>query len=130
MDTLSVQEKQWFPKLPIKYDAKLSGYVKMIAMMGNHGGDNLPKAQALKDATMANSIAKNYVKGKLFIHYNGAYHSNDFEGILWYLKQHLPQVKIMTISLITQKSIDSVENKNKNKANFIILVPQTMTKTY
>jgi len=30
--------------LPIKYDANLPGYVKMIEMMGGHGGDNLPKA--------------------------------------------------------------------------------------
>jgi uncharacterized iron-regulated protein len=107
----------------------LPGYVKIVAMMGGHGGDNLPKAQALKDATMANSIAKNYENGKMFIHYNGSFHSNDYEGILWYLKQHLPQAKIMTISLSEQKSILKVAAENKNKADFIILVPETMTKT-
>jgi len=130
LDTLSNSEKQWLPKLPIKYDAKLPGYVKMKAMMAGHGGDNLPKAQALKDATMANSIAKNYEKGRLFIHFNGSYHSNNFEGILWYLKQRLPQLKILTIDLAEQKSILKLAAKNKNKANFIIAVPDTMTKTY
>ena len=130
LDSLSADEKQWFPKMPIKYDANLPGYVKMVAMMGGHGGDRLPKAQALKDATMALSIAQNYVDGKLFIHYNGSFHSNDYEGILWYLKQHLPNAKVMTITMTTQESIKSVEKENKNKADFIILVPKTMTKTY
>lgn len=130
LDTLSSSEKKWLPKLPIKYDAKLPGYVKMKNIMPDHGGYNLPKAQALKDATMANSIAKNYKKGKLFIHFNGSYHSNNFEGILWYLKQKLPQLKILTIDLAEQKSIKKVDAKNKNKANFIIIVPNTMTKTY
>jgi len=130
LNSLPDSDKQWMPKLPIKYDAKLPGYVKMLEMMKGHGGANLPKAQALKDATMANSIAKNYKKGKLFIHYNGSYHSNNFEGILWYLKQQLPQAKILTIDLTEQKSILKVNSKNKNKANFLILVPKTMTKTY
>lgn len=129
LDTLPEVEKQWFPKMPIKYDASLPGYVKMLGMMEGHGGENLPKSQALKDATMANSIAKNYENGKLFFHFNGSYHSNDFEGILWYLKQQLPQVKILTICLTEQKSVDNVETENKNKANFIIVVPETMTKT-
>lgn len=129
LDTLKEEEKQWFPKMPIKYDATLPGYVKMLAMMEGHGGENLPKSQALKDATMANSIAKNYENGKLFFHFNGSYHSNNFEGILWYLKQQLPQVKILTICLAEQKSVDKVDSENKNKANFIILVPETMTKT-
>lgn len=130
LDTLPEVEKQWFPKMPIKYDANLPGYVKMLSMMAGHGGENLPKSQALKDATMANAIAKNYENGKLFFHFNGSYHSNNFEGILWYLKQQLPQIKTLTISLAEQKLVDKVDPGNINKANFIIVVPETMTKTY
>jgi len=130
LDSLTDNEKQWFPKMPIKYDATLPGYVKMLKLMEDHGGDNLPKSQALKDATMANSIANNYEAGKLFFHLNGSYHSNDYEGILWYLKQQLPQVKVMTICVAEQKTILKVDSENKNKANFIILVPEIMTKTY
>lgn len=129
LDSLNDNEKQWFPKMPIKYDATLPGYVKMLKLMEGHGGDNLPKSQALKDATMANSIAKNYETGKLFIHFNGSYHSNDYEGILWYLKQQKPNLKIMTIDLAEQKDITKVSKELKNKAHFIILVPDTMTKT-
>lgn len=130
LDTLPEVEKQWFPKMPIKYDASLPGYVKMLGMMEGHGGENLPKSQALKDATMANSIAKSYENGKLFFHFNGSYHSNNFEGILWYLNQKLPQVKIVTICLTEQKSVEKVDSENKNKANFIIVAPESMTKTY
>jgi len=129
LDSLNDNEKQWFPKMPIKYDASLPGYVKMLKLMEGHGGDNLPKSQALKDATMANSIAKNYEMGKLFIHFNGSYHSNDYEGILWYLKQQKPNLKIMTIDLAEQKDITKVSKELKNKAHLIILVPDTMTKT-
>lgn len=130
LDSLSADEKKWFPKLPIKYDANLPGYVKMLAMMAGHGGANLPKSQALKDATMANSIALNYEIGKLFIHYNGSYHSKNYEGILWYLKQQLPEAKILTIHLSEQKDISKLVSKFKNNANYIIIVPETMTKTY
>jgi len=72
LDTLSNEEKSWIAPLPVKYDKDLPGYKKMLEMMGGHGGENLPKAQAIKDATMAYFINKNFVKGSLFIHYNGA----------------------------------------------------------
>ena len=44
LEALFDEEKSWVAPLPIKYDANLPGYVKMIEMMGGHGGDNLPKA--------------------------------------------------------------------------------------
>ena len=59
LEELSDEEKNWIAPLPIAYDATLPGYVKMKEMMGGHGGDNLPKAQAIKDATMAYFILKN-----------------------------------------------------------------------
>ena len=68
LSTLSAEEKQWIATLPITYDAKLPGYVKMVEEMGEHGGENLPKAQALKDATMAAFILKNKLKESVFIH--------------------------------------------------------------
>ena len=129
LDVLSSEEKSWMAPLPIKYDANLPGYVKMIKMMGGHGGDNLPKAQAIKDATMAYFILKNRENNKLFIHYNGSYHSDDFEGINWYLKQEKPTLKIVTISVVEAENVKKFEAENKGKADFIIVVPTTMTKT-
>ncbi len=130
LDTLSAQEKSWIAPLPIKYDATLPSYVKMKAMMGGHGGDNLPKAQAVKDATMAYFILKNMENNKLFIHYNGSYHSDDYEGINWYLKQENPKLKVVTVSIVEQENLKKLEKENKSKANFIIVVSPTMTKTY
>lgn len=130
LDTLSVQEKLWIAPLPIKYDPNLPGYVKMKEMMGGHGGDNLPKAQAIKDATMAYFILKNKEVSKLFIHYNGSYHSDDYEGINWYLKQIEPTLNIITVSVVEQDDITKFNDEEKGKADYIIVVPSTMTKTY
>jgi len=130
LDALSVEEKSWIAPLPIKYEANLPGYVKMKAMMGGHGGDNLPKAQAIKDATMAYFILKNREKNKLFLHYNGSYHSDNYEGINLYLKQEKPTLKVISVSVVEQKSLLKLDKDNKLKADFIIVVPETMTKTY
>jgi len=130
LEKLSSEEKSWIAPLPIKYDATLPGYVKMKEMMGGHGGDNLPKAQAIKDATMAHFILKNRKENNLFIHYNGSYHSDDYEGINWYLKQAQPTIKIITVSVVEQENLKNLEKENKLKADFIIVVPPTMTKTY
>lgn len=130
LDTLSIEEKTWIAPLPIKYDATLPGYIKMKAMMGGHGGDNLPKAQAIKDATMAYFIDKNNEKNSLFLHYNGSYHSDDYEGIGWYLKQKSTSMKIITVSVVEQQNVKKFNKENKLKADFIIVVPETMTKTY
>lgn len=130
LDSLPAAEKAWIAPLPIAYDATLPGYVKMLEMMGGHGGDNLPKAQAVKDATMAHFIAKNLEKGSVFIHYNGTYHSENYEGINWYLKREKPQVKIITIAAVTQADIANLEQEHLNKANFILVVDEDMTKTY
>lgn len=130
LDSLTLEEKSWSAPLPIKYDANLPGYVKMMKMMGGHGGDNLPKAQAIKDATMAYFIIKNRENDKLFIHYNGSYHSDDFEAIFWYLKQEDPNLKIVTVSVVESKNVKKFDKEKKGKADFIIVVPETMTKTY
>ena len=130
LDSLSTKEKSWIAPLPIAYNAELPGYKKMLEMMGGHGGPNLPKAQAIKDATMSHFILKYYMPGSLFIHYNGAYHSDNYEGILWYLKRQRPELRYATISTVSQKDIHSLEAANKGKDDFIICVDEDMTNTY
>ncbi len=131
LDTLSEQEKSWIAPLPMAYDGTLSQYKEMKDMMGDsHGGDNFPKAQAIKDATMAHFILQHWSKGKCFIHYNGAYHSDKFQGILWYLQQQQPNLNYVTISTVEQKDISTLDKEHLNRADFIICVPETMTKTY
>ncbi|REE80940.1 putative iron-regulated protein [Lutibacter oceani] len=130
LEELSNEEKSWIAPLPIAYDETLPGYVKMKEMMGGHGGDNLPKAQAVKDATMGNFILTNSEQNKLFLHYNGSYHSDDYEGINWYLNKGNSSLKIITVSVVEQDNIKKFNKENKLKADFIIVIPSTMTKTY
>lgn len=130
LDSLSEEEKKWIAPLPMPYDANLPGYVNMMKMMGVHATENMPKAQASKDATMAHFILQNLRPGGLFLHYNGAYHSDNYDGINWYLKQQKPDLKIGTISTVSQANIKSLLAENKGKADFIICVDTDMTNTY
>ena len=130
LDTLSALEKTWMAPLPMDYDAQLPGYIKMIEMMGGHGGPNMPKAQATKDATMAYFILHNFKPGNLFIHYNGSFHSENYDGINWYLKRKQPDLKYATITTVSQKNIKELLAENKGKADYIICVDEDMTNTY
>jgi uncharacterized iron-regulated protein len=131
LESLSPEDKKLLPSLPVPYDPSLPGYVKMLEMMpGGHGGETFPMAQAIKDATMAHFIVARKQAGRAFLHLNGSYHSDDYEGIGWYLKQYAPKLKVMTISTVEQEAIGSLEAAFLGKADFIIAVPALMTKTY
>ena len=136
LDSLSAEAKKYIAPLPLLYDPELKGYKDMLKMEGMggpmqaHATANLPKAQALKDATMAHFILKNLVKDKIFIHFNGSYHSSNFEGIVWYLLKANPSLKITTIEAVRQKDVSEPEKGNLKKASFIITVPESMTRTY
>jgi uncharacterized iron-regulated protein len=130
LDTLSALEKTWMMPLPVMYDSTLPCYKNMIAAMGGHGGPNLPRAQATKDATMGYFILKNLQPGVPFIHYNGSYHSDNYESINWYLQKGKPGIRIGTISTVSQKDVSKLEKENLGKADFIIVVDEDMTNTY
>ena len=130
LSNLSDQEKLWIAPLPIDYDPNLPGYQKMLTMMGEHTSPNMPKAQAIKDATMAHFMFKNWSPGQLFVHYNGSYHSDFHEGISWYLKRAKADIKIATIATVTQKEIHSLLPEHFLKADYIICVEDDMTSTY
>jgi len=130
LDSLSAEEKSWVAPLPFPFDSELPTYKSILEMMGDHGTPELVKAQASKDATMAHFILMNYEAGKLFIHYNGAFHSDWYEGIGWYLKQAQPDLKYGTISTVTQKNVRILLDENKGVADFIICVDEDMTTTY
>lgn len=132
LNTLDKDAYQFIAPLPIKYDSTLSCYADMYKMMGDsptHATRNLSMAQASKDATMAYFILKNFAKGKTFLHFNGSYHSDRFQSIVWYLKQADPTLKIVTISSVEQKELDDLEKESEGLANFIIVVPETMSKS-
>lgn len=134
IDTLaffSAQARSYMAPLPIQYDSSLSCYSGMMAEMKamGHGNENLPKSQALKDATMAYQIAVNKKDDQVFIHFNGSYHSQNKESIIWYLNQYKPGLKIVTITTVEQSEIDELDSLNMNLADFVVVVPENMTKT-
>ena len=130
LDSISDEEKVFIAPLPILFDIELPQYKAMLDMMGTHGGQDIVKAQALRDATMAHFILKSYSSEYLFIHYNGAYHSDFFEGIYWYLKKERPNLKIGTITTVLQEDISTLNKEHENRADFIICVDVDMTRTY
>jgi len=130
LDTLSNLEKSWMAPLPMAFDANLPTYQSILKMMGPHGSPKLVMAQATKDATMAHFILKNYQAGNLFLHYNGAFHSDYYEGILWYLQRQSPNLQYTTISTVIQADINKLEAEHIGKADFIIVVDEDVTSTY
>ncbi len=131
LEELSDEAKAFLPPLPVKYDPELNCYKSMMEMegMGAHVTPNFPKAQAIKDATMAHFILKNWEKGKTLLHYHGSYHSENYESIYWYLKQENPNLNIVTIHTVSQKDVKELETENTGKADFTICVDEDMTKT-
>lgn len=133
LDSLSNEAKTFIAPLPITYDENLVCYKSMLDMKGmggmNKPNPNLPKAQAAKDATMSYFILKNWKRGNLFLHFNGCYHSNNHEGIVWYLKNEKKKCKIIVINTITQEVMAKLNDENKSTGDFIICVPESMTRT-
>ncbi|MEM6262082.1 MAG: ChaN family lipoprotein [Bacteroidota bacterium] len=135
LDSLPADEKALMVPLSFDIDYELPSYAAMRDMMGGHAGskmsaDNFIAAQAIKDATMAHFLLKNLPEGKKFYHLNGSYHSDSKEGIAWYVKQARPDLTIVNLTVVEQKDISELEEENEEKADIVIVVPATMTKTY
>jgi len=137
LQNLPAEALAYIAPLPVDYDPELPCYKDMLSMGGEIGGqmaknvnENLPKAQAIKDATMASLIVKYHQPAKTVIHFNGSYHSDRYMGIIWYLNKYNPGRKIVTISTILQENIDKMQEKGIGQADFVIVVPESMTRTY
>lgn len=130
LDTLSLSDKSYLPPLPVPYDKDLPGYQAMLEMAMGHGGDNLPKAQAIKDANMAWFTTQSLPENGTFLHFNGAYHSNNYDGIVWYLKQYAPEITPVTITLVLQEDVTKLDVENRPLADYIIVVDADMTRTH
>lgn len=151
LDTLPDAAKRQMAPLPLTVDLTLPGYQAMLEMMGSaHGTDtkqpnphgsgtnadqsspaaNFARAQAIKDATMAYFILQNLKPGQTALHFNGDYHSKNFEGISWYLRKGRPGLKIMTLSSVELANPDKPETENRNLGDFVLAIPADMTKTY
>lgn len=134
LNTVTQKEKAWMMKLPVEVTLDTPGYPEMLEMMGDHAGPNAMNfvaAQAVKDATMAESILNAYQSGKLFLHYHGDYHSKEYGGIYWYLKKANPNLKIAVISVFESENPNlPTPKENYKPTEFNLVFPADMTKTY
>ena len=135
LNELPESEKKFIAKLPIEVTLETPGYKEMKSLMGDQVDEmklmNFISAQAIKDATMAESIFNNLQSGKTFIHYNGDYHSKQYGGIYWYLKKKDPNLKIAVISVFeSEKPELSLPEKDFIPTEFNLVIPSDMTKTY
>ena len=121
------------------------------------GADKLVSAQAIKDATMAHFIRQQRPRPVLHVH--GAFHSKNKEGIAWYLRQPPPRAEIsstdsdrqavaptdsdrravapaeselliVNIHSVEQEDVDKLSEENRTEADFTLVIPSDMTKTY
>lgn len=110
------------PDLPITIDTSLQSYANLQEGMPMHGDTPmyLMEAQAIKDAVMAHNICASLKENKKMIHYNGAYHSDHYEGINYYLERYCAP-EVLTISMVTSENCIFNE-ENKQIADFIIVI--------
>ena len=129
---LSDEARKYIAPLPVAFDTLAPNYDEMMSMDTGHGMNiniNFVKAQAIKDATMAYFIAKYLKEGYTFVHYQGDFHSKNHGAILWYLNKYKPGLKVTTLS--TQEADDlEFKEEYKKKADFILVTPKDITKTY
>lgn len=135
LDTLPEQIKQQMAPLNFAFDTTLSQYQDMKQMgahMGPGMGWRMVEAQAIKDATMAHFILHNPWRKPetVHLHFNGAYHSDFHQGIMWYVQKEFPSMRILTISTVSQDSIQKLDPEHLGRADFIICVPANMTTTH
>lgn len=135
LEKLPESEKKFIARLPIEVNMETPGYKEMKSLMGDHIDElklmNFISAQAIKDATMAESILEHLQTGKTFIHYNGDYHSKQYGGIYWYLKKKKPELKIAVISVFEADRKDlKLPSKDFVPTEFNLVIAGDMTKTY
>lgn len=130
LDSLSGEAKQWIAPLPIDVDITIPSYANIAEAAGGHGGDNLIYAQAVKDATMAHFILLNMGLDDRLFHLNGSYHSNHWEGIIWFIENQVSGYDILSINTILVDDPFDVDLDELNAADFTIVIPGSMTRTY
>lgn len=131
LDSLDQQDYAFMCDKNFPVDYELSQYKAMLQMTTDHEkGKNFINAQAIKDATMARFIHEFWTPNTTFIHFNGAYHTDFDQGIIWYLKKVRPNLTYTTITTVEQDNMKKLDKENLGRAQFIICVNPNMTKTH
>lgn len=121
------------PDLEKYFDPTVKAYAEMADMMGGHVPPNMlniQTAQASKDATMAHFSLQNFNPGDFLFHFEGSYHSNHGQGIIWWINKIQPGLNIKSVTTVTQSEWDEMPKEDKETiAEYIIVVADHMTQT-
>lgn len=122
------------PDLEKYFDPTVKAYADMAEMMESHALSfnvlHMQMAQASKDATMAHFSLKNFKPGNLLFHFEGFYHSNYGQGIIWWINKIRPGLEIKVVTTVMQSEWDDMTDEEKETiADYIIVVANNMTKT-
>ncbi len=136
---LSPEARDWIAPIPIPVDLELPGYKRIHEAAMQHGGAYLAHSQASKDATMAHFIMKQHEKARpqpvRTLHTNGTYHSDNHEGIYWYLRHYRFRGSILTISTSRQPGLPlaghplPADHTQLGRADFLLVVPESEART-
>ena len=75
-------------------------------------------------------ISKNLKEEGMFLHFNGKYHSQFHEGVVWYLKKYVPEIKIVTITTVLMDEVQKPKKEILEEADFVIVVDDDITGSY
>ncbi|MEL4456362.1 ChaN family lipoprotein [Lutimonas vermicola] len=121
------------PDLEKYFDPTVKAYAEMADMMGEHAPPNMlniQTAQAAKDATMAHFSLMNFNPGDFLFHFQGYYHSNHEQGIIWWINKIRPGLSIKSVTTVTQTEWNEMTDDEKSTiANYIIVVADGMTQS-
>ncbi len=121
------------PDLEKYFDPTVKAYAEMKDMMGEHAPPNMlniQTAQAAKDATMAHFSLMNFNPGDFLFHFQGYYHSNHEQGIIWWINKIRPGLSIKSVTTVTQTEWNEMTDDEKSTiANYIIVVADGMTQS-
>jgi uncharacterized iron-regulated protein len=124
---------EWLPPANFVIDTTLSSYAEVLEMgaqMAGHDSKNFLAAQAIKDATMAESMWKERKNNEILYHIHGGFHSKNKEGIAYYLKAYSPKIKVFTLQCQETETPDTFEQQNNDSASFYIQINPLISKSY
>lgn len=121
------------PDLEKYFDPTVKAYAEMESKMGGHVPENMlniQTAQAAKDATMAHFSLKYFNDGDFYFHFDGSYHSNYNQGIIWWINKIHPGLSIKSVATTTRSEWNEMTSEEKATiANYTIVVANNMTQT-
>jgi hypothetical protein len=79
---------------------------------------------------MAHFSLKNFNQGDLLFHFEGSYHSNYDQGIIWWINKIQPGLNIKSITTVTQSEWNEMTDADKAAiAEYIIVVADNLSQT-